>query len=107
MSGQTIEILNTDAEGRLVLADVLWYAQSRFKPRFMVNLATLTGAILVALGNEHAGLFSNNDELSERLAKAGQMEGETVWIRSEIYRSGVYGQFANASLCRRESNSRP
>jgi leucyl aminopeptidase len=79
MSGQTIEILNTDAEGRLVLADVLWYAQSRFKPRFMVDLATLTGAILVALGAEHAGLFSNNDELSERLTKAGSLEGEPVW----------------------------
>ena len=79
MSGQTIEILNTDAEGRLVLADVLWYAQSRFKPRFMVDLATLTGAILVALGSEHAGLFSNNDELSERLSKAGALEGEPVW----------------------------
>jgi leucyl aminopeptidase len=79
MSGQTIEILNTDAEGRLVLADVLWYAQSRFKPHFMVNLATLTGAILVALGSEHAGLFSNNDELSERLTKAGLVEGEPVW----------------------------
>jgi leucyl aminopeptidase len=79
MSGQTIEILNTDAEGRLVLADVLWYAQSRFKPRFMVDLATLTGAILVALGAEHAGLFSNNDELADRLTKAGALEGEPVW----------------------------
>ena len=79
MSGQTIEILNTDAEGRLVLADVLWYAQSRFHPRFMVNLATLTGAILVALGAEHAGLFSNNDELADRLTKAGKKEGEPVW----------------------------
>jgi leucyl aminopeptidase len=79
MSGQTIEILNTDAEGRLVLADVLWYAQSRFKPRFMIDLATLTGAILVALGAEHAGVFSNNDELSERLTKAGLAEGEPVW----------------------------
>jgi leucyl aminopeptidase len=79
MSGQTIEILNTDAEGRLVLADVLWYAQSRFKPRFMVNLATLTGAILVALGTEHAGLFSNNDELSQRLTRAGIKEHELVW----------------------------
>ena len=79
MSGQTIEILNTDAEGRLVLADVLWYAQDRFKPKFMVNLATLTGAIMVALGAEHAGLFSNNDELSERLTKAGLAEGEPLW----------------------------
>jgi leucyl aminopeptidase len=79
MSGQTIEILNTDAEGRLVLADVLWYAQSRFKPRFMVDLATLTGAIMVALGTEHAGLFSNNEELAERVTKSGRKEGETVW----------------------------
>ena len=70
MSGQTIEILNTDAEGRLVLADVLWYAAKKFKPKFMVDLATLTGAIIVALGNEHAGMFSNNDELAERMTKA-------------------------------------
>ncbi len=79
MSGQTIAVLNTDAEGRLVLADVLWYIQDRFKPKFMVNLATLTGAILVALGKEHAGLFSNNDELSTRLAEAGLATGEKVW----------------------------
>src|SRR5213595_626611 len=64
MSGQTIEIINTDAEGRLVLADVLWYVQDLYKPKFMVNLATLTGAIIVALGHEHAGLFSNDDKLS-------------------------------------------
>ena len=79
MSGQTIAVLNTDAEGRLVLADVLWYVQKRFKPKFMVNLATLTGAILVALGKEHAGLFSNNDQLSERLAASGIATGEKVW----------------------------
>jgi leucyl aminopeptidase len=79
MSGQTIEILNTDAEGRLVLADVLWYAQSRFKPRAMVDLATLTGAIMVALGTEHAGLFCNNDEIAQRLTRAGVKENETVW----------------------------
>ncbi len=66
MSGQTIEVLNTDAEGRLVLADALWYCNQRFQPKFMVNLATLTGAIMVALGQFHAGLFSNNDELSGR-----------------------------------------
>ena len=71
MSGQTIEIINTDAEGRLVLADVLWHVQSAFKPAFIVDLATLTGAILVALGQEYAGLFSNNDELAERLTEAG------------------------------------
>ncbi len=79
MSGQTIAVLNTDAEGRLVLADVLWYVQKRFKPKFMVNLATLTGAILVALGKEHAGLFSNNDQLAERLASSGLATGEKVW----------------------------
>lgn len=79
MSGQTIAILNTDAEGRLVLADALWYTQKRFKPKFMIDLATLTGAILVALGKEHAGLFSNNDELSERLHAVGEETGEKVW----------------------------
>jgi leucyl aminopeptidase len=79
MSGQTIEVINTDAEGRLVLADALWYCQKRFKPRSMVNLATLTGAIIVALGHHHAGLFSNNDDLAVALAHAGQMTGEKVW----------------------------
>ena len=79
MSGQTIEIINTDAEGRLVLADVLWYVAKKFKPKFMVDLATLTGAIMVALGTEHAGLFSNNDELAERLSKVGLETGEKVW----------------------------
>ncbi|WP_420101096.1 leucyl aminopeptidase [Bosea sp. (in: a-proteobacteria)] len=79
LSGQTIEIINTDAEGRLVLADVLWYTQDRFKPRFMIDLATLTGAILVALAQEHAGLFTNSNELSERLSAAGTATGETVW----------------------------
>lgn len=79
MSGQTIEVLNTDAEGRLVLADVLWYAQERFKPRFIVDLATLTGAILVALGKEYAGLFSNDDRLAGELVAAGEVTGEKVW----------------------------
>jgi leucyl aminopeptidase len=79
MSGQTIEIINTDAEGRLVLADVLWYVAKKFKPKFMVDLATLTGAIMVALGTEYAGMFSNNDELAERLTKAGLETGERVW----------------------------
>jgi leucyl aminopeptidase len=79
MSGQTIEIINTDAEGRLVLADVLWYVAKKFKPKFMVDLATLTGAIMVALGTEHAGLFSNNDELAQRLIEAGAETGEKVW----------------------------
>jgi leucyl aminopeptidase len=79
MSGKTIAVLNTDAEGRLVLADALWYVQKRFKPKFMIDLATLTGAIMIALGKEHAGLFSNNDELANRLLQAGIDTGEKVW----------------------------
>ncbi len=79
MSGQTIEIINTDAEGRLVLADALWYCQKRFKPKFMIDLATLTGAILVALGKEYAGIFSNNDELAMNLYEAGLITDEKVW----------------------------
>jgi leucyl aminopeptidase len=79
MSGQTIEIVNTDAEGRLVLADALWYAQETYSPRAIIDLATLTGAIIVALGHEAAGLFSNNDELAQRLVAAGEATGEKVW----------------------------
>ena len=79
MSGQTIEIINTDAEGRLVLADVVHYVNTKFKPKFMVDLATLTGAIIVALGQEHAGMFSNDDKLSARLSQAGLDTGERVW----------------------------
>jgi leucyl aminopeptidase len=79
MSGQTIEVINTDAEGRLVLADAIWYCQDRFKPKFMIDLATLTGAIIVALGNDYAGLFSNNDNLSAELLAAGAAEGENLW----------------------------
>jgi leucyl aminopeptidase len=79
MSGQTIEIINTDAEGRLVLADVLHYVDTKYKPKFMVDLATLTGAIMVALGQEYAGLFANDDKLADRLVKAGQATGERVW----------------------------
>lgn len=79
MSGQTIEVLNTDAEGRLVLADALWYCQERFKPRFMVNLATLTGAITITFGSLYAGLFSNDDEFAERLLASGQKVEEKLW----------------------------
>ena len=79
LSGQTIEVINTDAEGRLVLADLLWYVQDKVKPAFMINLATLTGAIIVALGTEHAGLFSNDDALSQKLLSAGVATGEKVW----------------------------
>ena len=79
MSGQTIEIINTDAEGRLVLADALWYTQKEFKPKAIVDLATLTGAIIVALGSEYAGLFSNDDALAGQLTAAGKAVGEELW----------------------------
>ncbi len=94
-SGQTVEIINTDAEGRLVLGDVLWYCQERFQPAFMVDLATLTGGIITALGHEYAGLFSNDDALAGKLRASGDACGERLWrmplgdaydkmIRSEI-----------------------
>ncbi|WP_319414025.1 leucyl aminopeptidase [uncultured Cohaesibacter sp.] len=79
MSGQTIEVINTDAEGRLVLADLLHYSKETFKPRFMIDLATLTGAVIVALGAQNAGIFSNSDELCSRLSGSGEATGETVW----------------------------
>jgi leucyl aminopeptidase len=79
MSGQTVEVINTDAEGRLVLADALWYCKERFNPKFMVDLATLTGAIIVSLGFDYAGLFSNDDGLSEQLLAAGIAEAEPLW----------------------------
>lgn len=79
MSGQTIEVINTDAEGRLVLADCLWYAQETFKPRLMVDLATLTGAVIIALGHEHAGLFASDDALADGLLAAGRAVGEPLW----------------------------
>jgi len=79
MSGQTIEVINTDAEGRLVLADALWYTQETFKPKAVIDLATLTGAILIALGGENAGLFSNDDALCSALTAAGDKTGETMW----------------------------
>jgi leucyl aminopeptidase len=97
MSGQTIEIINTDAEGRLVLGDVVWYAAQRFKPKFMIDLATLTGAIIVALGHEYAGLFANNDQLAERLTKAGEATGELVWRMplSKDYDKQIDSKFAD------------
>lgn len=79
LSGQTIEVLNTDAEGRLVLADALTYTQRRFAPKFVIDLATLTGAIVATLGFEHAGVFSNDDDLTGRLLSAGRHTGERVW----------------------------
>jgi leucyl aminopeptidase len=79
MSGQTIEVINTDAEGRLVLADAVWYCQDRFKPKFMIDLATLTGAIIISLGQDYAGLFSNDDGLAGELLDAASKEGEGLW----------------------------
>nr|MEA2799846.1 leucyl aminopeptidase [Phenylobacterium sp.] len=79
MSGQTIEIINTDAEGRLVLADAIWYCQDRFKPKFMVDLATLTGAIIIALGNDLAGCYANDEDLAGNLIAASNTEGEPLW----------------------------
>lgn len=79
MSGQTIEVINTDAEGRLVLADVLWYAQEKFKPKLVIDLATLTGAIMIALGKEYAGMFVNDDKLSDELLSASRATGEKLW----------------------------
>ena len=79
MSGQTIEVINTDAEGRLVLADALWYCQDRFKPKFMIDLATLTGAIVVALGPDFGGLYSNNETLADNLLAASKASGDALW----------------------------
>ena len=95
MSGQTIEVLNTDAEGRLVLADALHFTNERFKPKLMVNLATLTGAIIVSLGSHHAGLFSNNDLLSERLTKAGEEVEERLW---RLPLSDAYDKMINSQI---------
>jgi len=79
MSGQTIEVINTDAEGRLVLADAVWYCQDRFKPKFMVDLATLTGAIVVALGKDLAGLYCTDETLAENLMAAAKTTDDALW----------------------------
>ena len=84
-SGKTIEVLNTDAEGRLVLADALTFTEEKFKPNLIIDLATLTGAIIVSLGSEYAGLFSNNDKLSKQLYEAGEQVEEKVWRLSLIH----------------------
>ena len=78
-SGKTIEVLNTDAEGRLVLADAISFTEKKFKPKFIIDLATLTGAIIVCLGSEYAGLFSNNDKLSNQIINAGEQVEEKLW----------------------------
>lgn len=79
LKGDTVEVINTDAEGRLVLGDIMWYAQERFSPRGMIDLATLTGAIIVALGHENAGVFSNDDDFAAAFLSAAQAEGEGAW----------------------------
>jgi len=94
-SGQTIEVINTDAEGRLVLADALWYTQKHFKPKFIIDLATLTGAIIVSLGSSRAGLFSNNDKLADQLFKTGQKVGEEVW---RLPLADVYDKQINSDI---------
>jgi len=97
MSGKTIEVVNTDAEGRLVLADALWYTQQRFKPKFLIDLATLTGAISVALGQDHAGMFTNNDDLATKLIAAGLASGEKLWRMplSPAYERLIESRFAD------------
>jgi len=97
MSGQTIEVINTDAEGRLVLADALWWCQTRFKPHTVIDLATLTGAIIISLGHHHAGLFANDDELADRLIAAGKATGESVWRMplDDAYDEQVRSQIAD------------
>jgi leucyl aminopeptidase len=97
MNGTTIEVVNTDAEGRLVLADALWYTRQRFQPKLMINLATLTGAIIVALGHDHAGLFSNSDDLAGKLLAAGLVTGEKLWRlpMGAAYEKHIESRFAD------------
>lgn len=97
MSGQTVEVINTDAEGRLVLADALWYTQERFKPKFMIDLATLTGAMIVALGLDYAGVFSNSDEVANNVLAAAPKVGENFWRMPipSIYEKHIDSQIAD------------
>ena len=94
-SGKTIEILNTDAEGRLVLADALSFTEKKYKPKFIIDLATLTGAIIISLGEEYAGLFSNNDELSKNIFKASENVNEKVW-RLPLHKN--YDKLMNSTI---------
>ena len=94
-SGKTIEVLNTDAEGRLVLADALTFAEKKYKPKFIIDLATLTGAIIISLGEEYAGLFSNNDELSKNIFKASENVNEKVW-RLPLHKN--YDKLMNSTI---------
>lgn len=97
LSGQTIEILDTDAEGRLILADALWYAQDRYKPQVMIDLATLTGAIIIALGTEYAGLFSNNEDLAHKLYETSVETDEKLWRlpMHEVYDKDINSEIAD------------
>lgn len=103
MSGQTIEVLNTDAEGRLILADALWYTQDKYKPAAIVDLATLTGAIVIALGHEFAGLFSNSDQLAEKISESAQNTGERVWRlpMTQAFDKGIDSDIADVQNCAR------
>ena len=96
-SGKTIEVLNTDAEGRLVLADALTYTEKKFKPKFIIDLATLTGAIIVSLGSEYFGLFSNDDKLSNQIIEAGKKVEEKLW-RMPLHKN--YDKLINSKNCR-------
>ena len=97
MSGQTVEVINTDAEGRLVLADALWYTQERFKPKFMIDLATLTGAMIVALGLDYAGVFSNSDAVADPILAASKKVGENFWRMPipDIYEQHIDSKIAD------------
>jgi leucyl aminopeptidase len=95
MSGQTVEVLNTDAEGRLVLGDVLYYTQTTYKPKKIIDYATLTGAILVALGTQRAGLFSNCDDLANDLLESGKKTGELSW---RMPMSSEYDEMINSDI---------
>ncbi len=104
MKGDTIEVINTDAEGRLVLGDVMWYAQDRFAPAAMIDLATLTGAIIIGLGHENAGVFSNDDALAEALLAAARTEGEGAW-RMPLGKR--YAKLIEVAHRRRQEHRRP
>lgn len=110
MSKKTIEVLNTDAEGRLILADAMWFAQEQLNPKCVITIATLTGAIIIALGDQYAGLFSNNDMMANQLTSAGLLSGERVWRfpLGEEYDNQINSDIAdvkNISLKRREAGS--
>jgi leucyl aminopeptidase len=97
-SGQTVEVINTDAEGRLVLADSIWWAQREYQPETLIDLATLTGAIIVTLGHEHAGLFSNTDALADSLLAAGKATGETLWRQPLSEKGGAYDKLTDSAI---------